>query len=82
MVDQRSSSSDPEPVKEYHGLAISTEELRSKLSQSEDPVMIFDIGNEDRYKREHILGSTFVTCDDETINTMLPKMPKGIDIVL
>ncbi|MDQ3852754.1 MAG: rhodanese-like domain-containing protein [Thermoproteota archaeon] len=77
-----SSSSDPEPVKEYHGLAISAEELVSKLSQREDPIMIFDIGNEDRYKREHIPGSRFMICDDETINTTLPKMPNGIDIVL
>jgi glyoxylase-like metal-dependent hydrolase (beta-lactamase superfamily II)/rhodanese-related sulfurtransferase len=83
MVDQLSSSlSEPEPVREYHGLTISAEELRSKLASREEPVMVFDIGSENRYKREHILGSRFMICGDETINTMLPKMPKGIDIIL
>jgi rhodanese-related sulfurtransferase len=71
-----------EPAKEHHGLAILAEELRSKLSSRDEPIMIFDIGNEDLYKREHIPGSRLMVCDDETIKTMLPKMPKGIDIVL
>ncbi len=81
MVDQMSSS-DPEAVKEHQGIAISAEELRSKLSQRENPILIFDIGNEDRYKREHIAGSRFLICDDETLRTIVPKMPKGIDIIL
>jgi glyoxylase-like metal-dependent hydrolase (beta-lactamase superfamily II)/rhodanese-related sulfurtransferase len=71
-----------EPAKEHHSLAILAEELRSKLSSRDESIMIFDIGNEDRYKREHIPGSRFMVCDDETIKTMFPKMPKGIDIVL
>ena len=71
-----------EPAKEHHGHAILAEELRSKLSSRDESIMIFDIGNEDRYKREHIPGSRLMVCDDETIKTMFPKMPKGIDIVL
>src|SRR5919108_1369990 len=82
MVDQMSSA-ESGAVKEYHGLAISSDELRSKLSSRDEPIMVFDIGSsESRYKREHIPGSRFMVCDDETISTMLPKMPKEIDIVL
>lgn len=82
MVEQMSSSAKPRSAKQCPELAISADELRSKLSSREEPVMIFDIGNEDRYKREHIPGSRFIVCDQETINTTLPKMPKGIDIIL
>lgn len=76
-----SSSAESGAVKEYHGLAISADELKSKLSSRDEPSMIFDIGNENIYKREHIPGSRFMACDDKTISTTLPKMPKGIDIV-
>jgi glyoxylase-like metal-dependent hydrolase (beta-lactamase superfamily II)/rhodanese-related sulfurtransferase len=75
------SSAEPGAVKEYHGLAISSDELRSRLSSRDEPIMIFDIGDENRHKREHIPGSRFMVCNDKTISTMLPKMPKGIDIV-
>ena len=80
MVDQMSSA-EPGAVKEYPGLAISSDELRSKLSSRDESIMIFDIGDENHYKREHIPGSRFMVCDDKTISAMLPKMPKGIDII-
>ena len=44
--------------------------------------MIFDIGNKERYQKEHIPGSKFAVCDQQTINNLLPKLPKNIDIVL
>jgi hypothetical protein len=44
--------------------------------------MIFDIGNKERYQKEHIPGAKFVVCDQQTINSLLPKLPKNIDIVL
>jgi glyoxylase-like metal-dependent hydrolase (beta-lactamase superfamily II)/rhodanese-related sulfurtransferase len=80
MVDQMSSV-EPGAVKEYHDLAISSNELRSKLSSSDEPIMLFDIGSENRYKVKHIPDSRFLVCDDKTISTTLAKMPKGIDIV-
>lgn len=83
MVEQISSSEESRSVKEYPELAISADQLRSKLSSRyEEPLMIFDIGDENRYKMEHIAGSRFLVCDQETINTTLPKMPKAIDIIL
>ena len=62
---------------------ITSEELKEKLKdKSGKPIMIFDIGNKERYEKEHIPGSKFVVCDQQTINSLLPKLPKDIDIVL
>ena len=40
------------------------------------------IGNKERYQREHIPGSKYAVCDQQTINNLLPKLPKDVDIVL
>jgi len=62
---------------------ITSEELKEKLKdKSGKPIMIFDIGNKERYQKEHIPGSKFAVCDHKTINSLLPKLPKDIDIVL
>ena len=62
---------------------ITPEELKEKLyKKSGKPIMIFDIGNKERYQKEHIPGSKFAVCDQQTINNLLPKLPKNIDIVL
>ena len=62
---------------------ITSEELKEKLQdKSGKPIMIFDIGNKERYQKEHIPGSKFAVCDQQTINNLLPKLPKNIDIVL
>ena len=57
--------------------------VKGKLQdKSGKPIMIFDIGNKERYQKEHFPGSKFVICDQQTINSLLPKLPKNIDIVL
>ena len=62
---------------------ITSEELKEKLQyKSGKSIMIFDIGNKERYQKEHIPGAKFVICDQQTINSLLPKLPKNIDIVL
>ncbi len=62
---------------------ITSEELKEKLQyKSGKSIMIFDIGNKERYQKEHIPGAKFVVCDQQTINSLLPKLPKNIDIVL
>src|ERR687897_859323 len=64
-------------------LEITSEDLQEKLHEkSGKPIMIFDIGNKQRYQDEHIPGSKFVVCDQQTINNLLPKLPKNVDIVL
>jgi glyoxylase-like metal-dependent hydrolase (beta-lactamase superfamily II)/rhodanese-related sulfurtransferase len=62
---------------------ITSEELKEKLNKKTGkPIMIFDIGNKERYQKEHIPGSKFAVCDQQTMNSLLPKLPKNIDIVL
>jgi glyoxylase-like metal-dependent hydrolase (beta-lactamase superfamily II)/rhodanese-related sulfurtransferase len=62
---------------------ITSEELKEKLhKKTGKPIMIFDIGNKERYQKEHIPGSKFAVCDQQTMNSLLPKLPKNIDIVL
>ncbi|MGH9981000.1 MAG: rhodanese-like domain-containing protein [Nitrososphaeraceae archaeon] len=62
---------------------ITSEELKEKLhKKTGKPIMIFDIGNKERYQQEHIPGSKFAICDQQTMNSLLPKLPKNIDIVL
>lgn len=56
MVEQMSSSAEPGSVKEYPQLGVSADELRSKMSSRNEPLMIFDIGNENRYKRNILLA--------------------------
>jgi rhodanese-related sulfurtransferase len=64
-------------------LEITSEELQEKLhDKSGKPIMIFDIGNKQRYQDEHIAGSKFAVCNQQTINNLLPKLPKDIEIVL
>ena len=64
-------------------LEITSEDLQEKLhDKSGKPIMIFDIGNKQRYQDEHIPGSKFAVCDQQTINNLLPKLPKDIEIVL
>lgn len=63
-------------------LGISGDELKIKLQNEKEPTMVFDIGDKDRYEREHIPGSKFVVCDEKTISNLLPKLPKDINIVL
>ncbi|HYZ96442.1 MAG TPA: rhodanese-like domain-containing protein [Nitrososphaeraceae archaeon] len=64
-------------------LEITSEDLQEKLhDKSGKPIMIFDIGNKQRYQDEHIAGSKFAVCDQQTINNLLPKLPKDIEIVL
>jgi glyoxylase-like metal-dependent hydrolase (beta-lactamase superfamily II)/rhodanese-related sulfurtransferase len=77
-----SSSTKPRSANKYPELAILADELRARLYSREGPLMIFDVGDETRYKREHIAGSKFLVCNQVTINAILQKMPKGIDIIL
>jgi len=54
-VEKNQSSSD---------LEITSEDLQEKLhDKSGKPIMIFDIGNKQRYTEEHIPGSKFAVCD-------------------
>ena len=60
---------------------ITAEELKLKLDSNE-LLMIFDIGNMERYTRQHIPGSACAVCNEDSKKNIMPRLPKNIEIVL
>jgi glyoxylase-like metal-dependent hydrolase (beta-lactamase superfamily II)/rhodanese-related sulfurtransferase len=60
---------------------ITAEQLKSKLDSNE-PLMIFDIGDMQRYNRQHIPGSACAVCNEDSKRNIMPKLPKNIELVL
>jgi rhodanese-related sulfurtransferase len=70
--------------KEYDEASISfitAEQLKSKLDSNE-PLMIFDIGDMERYNRQHIPGSACAVCNEDSKKNIMPRLPKDIELVL
>ena len=61
--------------------SISAEELKSILD-SKQPLMVFDIGEKQRYEKEHIPGSSYAVCNEESKKNIMPKLPQDVEIVL
>jgi glyoxylase-like metal-dependent hydrolase (beta-lactamase superfamily II)/rhodanese-related sulfurtransferase len=57
------------------------EELKSRLDGGQH-IMVFDIGERDRFERRHIPGSAYAVCDADAKKNIMPKLPKNIEIVL
>jgi glyoxylase-like metal-dependent hydrolase (beta-lactamase superfamily II)/rhodanese-related sulfurtransferase len=64
-----------------NGLSITAEELKSKL-ESNDPLMVFDIGSSKRYEEQHIPGSAYAVCDENSKKTIMPRLPKNIELIV
>ena len=60
---------------------ITAEQLKSKLDSNE-PLMIFDIGDMERYNRQHIPGSAWAVCNEDSKQNIMPRLPKDIELVL
>jgi rhodanese-related sulfurtransferase len=63
------------------GLNVTSEQLKKKM-ETEEPLIIFDIGDFQRYQSKHIPGSSFASCDEESKRNIMPRLPKDIEIVL
>jgi glyoxylase-like metal-dependent hydrolase (beta-lactamase superfamily II)/rhodanese-related sulfurtransferase len=61
--------------------SISAEDLKSKLD-SKQPLMVFDIGEQQRYEKEHIPGSSYAVCNEESKKNIMPRLPKDVEIIL
>ncbi len=61
--------------------SIPAQELKEKLD-SQQPIMVLDIGEQERYAKKHIPGSACAVCNETTKQTVMPKLPKDIEIVL
>jgi hypothetical protein len=44
--------------------------------------MVLDIGNMERYERQHIPGSACAVCNEESNRDIMPRLPRDIEIVL
>lgn len=62
-------------------IEITPEELKSRLDGGQH-LMIFDIGDKNRFDRQHIPGSAYAVCDAAAKKNIMPKLPKNIEIVL
>ncbi|MGE0243225.1 MAG: rhodanese-like domain-containing protein [Nitrososphaeraceae archaeon] len=61
--------------------SISAEELKSKL-ESKKILIMFDIGEQSRFEKEHIPGSSYAVCNEESKKKIMPRLPKDVEIIL
>ncbi|HEX7207509.1 MAG TPA: rhodanese-like domain-containing protein [Nitrososphaeraceae archaeon] len=62
-------------------LSITSDELKSKLD-SRVPLLLFDIRDSKNFEKRHIPGSSCAVCNEETKRTIMPRLPKDMEIVL
>lgn len=66
---------------ELEKLAVTAEELHTDL-KSEKPLLVFDLRLKEHFTHEHIEGSVHAVCDSRAKETVMPRIPKGVKIVL
>ncbi len=66
---------------ELEKLAITAEELQNDLG-SEKPLLVFDLRLKEHYNQGHVEGSVHAVCDSRAKETIMPKIPKSVKIVL
>jgi 3-mercaptopyruvate sulfurtransferase SseA len=60
--------------------SISAQDLKSKLDIKR-PLILFDLGQRERYENKHIPGSSYLVCNEE-LKRIMPKLPKDVEIIL
>ena len=70
-----------EPNPSTGPIEITPEDLKSRLDRGQH-LMVFDIGDKNRFDRQHIPGSAYAVCDAAAKKNIMPKLPKNIEIVL
>ena len=66
---------------ELDRLAVTAEELYADL-KSQKPLLVFDLRLKEHFIHEHIEGSVHAVCDSHAKETIMPRIPKGVKIVL
>ena len=61
--------------------AITSEELYDLLQKNES-LLLFDLRLKDIFKEGHINGSVHAVCDTQTKDTLMPKIPKNVKLIL
>ena len=65
----------------HEKLEITSDELRISL-KTKEPLLLFDLRLQDIYKESHIDGSVHAVCDARSKDTLMPKIPKNVKLVL
>ena len=60
---------------------VTSGELES-LIENKDSLLVFDLRLKEKYESGHILGSVHAVCDAQAKETIMPKIPKNVKIVL
>jgi len=60
---------------------LSADQLNEKLSQ-QNPLLLFDLRSKDQFENSHVKGSVHAVCDIQTKQTIMPKIPQNVKIVL
>ncbi len=68
-------------INQLEKLAITSDDLQNDL-KSEKPLLVFDLRLKDHYNHGHIEGSVHAVCDSRAKETIMPRIPKGVKIVL
>ncbi len=59
-----------------------TSEALDRLLQKKESLLLFDLRLQDIYKKGHIDGSVHAVCDAKAKDTLMPKIPKNVKLVL
>jgi glyoxylase-like metal-dependent hydrolase (beta-lactamase superfamily II) len=60
---------------------LSAEQLDQELSQ-QNPLLLFDLRPKDQFENAHVKGSVHAVCDIKAKQTIMPKIPQNVKIVL
>jgi len=60
---------------------LSAEQLNEELSQ-QNPLLLFDLRSKDQFENSHVKGSVHAVCDIQAKQTIIPKIPQNVKIVL
>ncbi|MBM2819244.1 MAG: Beta-lactamase domain protein [Nitrosarchaeum sp.] len=52
------------------------------LLQKKEPLLLFDLSSQDAYNEGHINGAVHAVCDARAKDTIMPKIPKNVKLVL
>ncbi len=68
-------------VYENNKFSVTSDELKLKLD-SKVPLMLFDLRDSKNFEKSHIPGSACAICNEETKRTIMPRLPKDMEIIL
>jgi glyoxylase-like metal-dependent hydrolase (beta-lactamase superfamily II) len=60
---------------------LSADQLDEELSQ-QNPLLLFDLRPKDQFENSHVKGSVHAVCDVQAKQTIMPKIPQNVKIIL